>query len=91
MSVAWQQGGLLKFCGEKGIHVSAWSPLGNLGAGFWGTPGILEIPLLKDIAQVKHKTIAQVNIFLNLTSMECISIYSSSTYIYIYSDACRSH
>ncbi|XP_031100199.1 methylecgonone reductase-like isoform X1 [Ipomoea triloba] len=60
MSVAWQQGGLLKFCGEKGIHVSAWSPLGNLGAGFWGSHGILEIPLLQDIAQAKHKTIAQV-------------------------------
>lgn len=60
MSVAWQQGGLLKFCREKGIHISAWSPLGNLGAGFWGNHGILEIPLLKDIAQTKHKSIAQI-------------------------------
>lgn len=59
MSVAWQQARLLEFCREKGVHVSAWSPLGAGGAAH-GNPGLLEIPQLKDIAKAKHKTTAQI-------------------------------
>nr|GMD13459.1 methylecgonone reductase-like [Ipomoea batatas] len=59
MSVLWQQSKLLEFCREKGIQVSAWSPLGNNDAP-WGNPGLLDIPQLKDIAMAKHKTTAQV-------------------------------
>ncbi|XP_031100207.1 methylecgonone reductase-like [Ipomoea triloba] len=59
MSVAWQQSKLLEFCREKGIQVSAWSPLGANDAP-WGNPGLLEIPQLKDAAMTKHKTTAQV-------------------------------
>ncbi|XP_031100204.1 methylecgonone reductase-like [Ipomoea triloba] len=59
MSVAWQQAKLLEFCREKGVYVSAWSPLGANGA-LWGNPGLLEIPQLKDIAMAKHKSPAQV-------------------------------
>ncbi|XP_019164725.1 PREDICTED: methylecgonone reductase-like [Ipomoea nil] len=59
MSVAWQQPKLLEFCREKGVQVSAWSPLGANDAP-WGNPGLLEIPQLKDIAIAKHKTTAQI-------------------------------
>nr|GMD13461.1 methylecgonone reductase-like [Ipomoea batatas]GMD13462.1 methylecgonone reductase-like [Ipomoea batatas] len=59
MSVAWQQAKLLEFCREKGVYVSAWSPLGANGA-LWGNPGLLEISQLKDIAMAKHKSTAMV-------------------------------
>ncbi|CAJ1952179.1 unnamed protein product [Sphenostylis stenocarpa] len=59
MNVAWQQGNLRKFCQEKGIHVSAWSPLGAYGAS-WGSLAVMESPILKDIAIAKGKSVAQI-------------------------------
>jgi len=61
MNAAWQQKKLLEFCKEKGIHVSAWSPLGANGA-CWGTLAVMESPILKQIAAAKVKSVAQVNI-----------------------------
>ncbi|KAJ4974835.1 hypothetical protein NE237_008009 [Protea cynaroides] len=61
MSVAWQQRKLMQFCNEKGIHVSAWSPLAAYGTQ-WGSTLVMENPILKDIAMAKRKTIAQVSL-----------------------------
>ncbi|KAJ4974156.1 hypothetical protein NE237_007330 [Protea cynaroides] len=61
MSVAWQQRKLMQFCNEKGIHVSAWSPLAAYGTQ-WGSTLVMENPILKDIAMAKRKTIAQMGI-----------------------------
>ncbi|KAL3724880.1 hypothetical protein ACJRO7_029966 [Eucalyptus globulus] len=58
MNVAWQQEKLRGYCREKGIQVSAWSPLGANGA-FWGTLAVVESPVLKEIAIAQGKTVAQ--------------------------------
>ncbi|PHT53481.1 Non-functional NADPH-dependent codeinone reductase 2 [Capsicum baccatum] len=53
MNVAWQQQKLLEFCKEKGVHVSAYSPLGSNGAS-WNSP------IINDISTSKQKTTPQV-------------------------------
>lgn len=53
MNVAWQQQKLLEYCREKGVHVSAYSPLGANGAS-WNSP------IINDIATAKQKSIPQV-------------------------------
>ncbi|KAL6344073.1 hypothetical protein AAG906_027846 [Vitis piasezkii] len=58
MNAAWQQVKLREFCREKGIHVSAWSPLGANGA-IWGSLAVVENPLLKEISAAKGKSLAQ--------------------------------
>jgi len=60
MNAAWQQENLRKFCKEKGIHVSAWSPLGANGA-VWGSLAVVDSPILKDIALKSGKSVAQVS------------------------------
>ncbi|KAI6694278.1 hypothetical protein NL676_021988 [Syzygium grande] len=60
MNVAWQQEKLREYCRDKGIHVSAWSPLAAHGAP-WGSLAVMESPLLTEIAVAKGiKTVAQV-------------------------------
>ncbi|KAG6752819.1 hypothetical protein POTOM_042857 [Populus tomentosa] len=59
MNAAWQQKKLLEFCKEKGIHVSAWSPLGASGAS-WGSLAVMESPILKEIAAAKVKSVVQI-------------------------------
>ncbi|GAU40889.1 hypothetical protein TSUD_296940 [Trifolium subterraneum] len=59
MNAAWHQENLKKFCKEKGIHVSAFSPLGANGAA-WGSLAVMDNPILKDIAIASGKTVAQV-------------------------------
>ncbi|CBI22984.3 unnamed protein product, partial [Vitis vinifera] len=59
MNAAWQQAKLREFCREKGIHVSAWSPLGANGA-FWGSLAVVESPILKEISAAKGRSLAQV-------------------------------
>ncbi|XP_022639536.1 methylecgonone reductase-like [Vigna radiata var. radiata] len=59
MNAAWQQENLRKFCKERGIHVSAWSPLGANGA-VWGSLAVMDSPILKDIAYKSGKSVAQV-------------------------------
>ncbi|KAF8407535.1 hypothetical protein HHK36_006669 [Tetracentron sinense] len=39
LNPAWQQKKLIDFCKEKGIHLSAWSPLGANGAS-WGSNAV---------------------------------------------------
>ncbi|XP_012072392.1 non-functional NADPH-dependent codeinone reductase 2-like [Jatropha curcas] len=59
MSPLWQQKKLRDFCEKKSIHVSAYSPLGARGTP-WGTNLVMDCKLLKEIAQAKGKTVAQV-------------------------------
>ncbi|KAK7291330.1 hypothetical protein RIF29_06386 [Crotalaria pallida] len=59
MSPSWQQGKLREFCMRKGIHVSAWSPLGAYKA-VWGSNAVMENPILKEIAHSRQKSVAQI-------------------------------
>ncbi|OWM62659.1 methylecgonone reductase-like [Punica granatum] len=59
MHVAWKQEKLREYCREKGIHVSAWSPLAANGAR-WGSMAVMDSPILKDIADAWGTTVAQV-------------------------------
>uniref|UniRef100_A0A5B7AK55 Putative non-functional NADPH-dependent codeinone reductase 2-like isoform X1 n=2 Tax=Davidia involucrata TaxID=16924 RepID=A0A5B7AK55_DAVIN len=59
ISPVWQQKKLREFCEEKGIHVTAYSPLGARGT-VWGTNQVMDCDVLKEIAEAKGKTIAQV-------------------------------
>ncbi|XP_038687939.1 non-functional NADPH-dependent codeinone reductase 2-like [Tripterygium wilfordii] len=58
MNPFWQQKKLRKFCDEKGIHVTAYSPLGAGGSPF--SMGVLDSDVLKEIANANGKTVAQV-------------------------------
>ncbi|KAE8654725.1 Non-functional NADPH-dependent codeinone reductase 2 [Hibiscus syriacus] len=59
MNPMWQQKKLRDFCKEKGIFVQAYSPLGANGTA-WGSDRLIESEILKDIAQAKGKSAAQV-------------------------------
>ncbi|MED6180395.1 hypothetical protein PIB30_009744, partial [Stylosanthes scabra] len=59
MNVTWQQGKLREFCKQKGIHVSAWSPLGAYKTT-WVSNSVMESPILKEIATARHKSVSQV-------------------------------
>lgn len=59
MNPAWHQEKLRGFCKEKGIAITAWSPLGANGA-IWGSTAVVESPVLKEIARTKGKSLAQV-------------------------------
>lgn len=58
LNPVWQQQKLLQFCAEKGIRVTAYSPLGGQTAG--GANPVMESEVLKEIAKAKGKTVAQV-------------------------------
>ncbi|CAL5339113.1 unnamed protein product [Camellia sinensis] len=55
----WQQKKLREFCEKKGIHVTAYSPLGSSGTR-WGNNRVMDCETLKEIADAKGKTVAQV-------------------------------
>ncbi|KAJ9160195.1 hypothetical protein P3X46_025617 [Hevea brasiliensis] len=59
MNPLWQQKKLRDFCEKKGIHITAYSPLGAKGT-LWGKNLVLDCKVLKEIADAKGKTIAQV-------------------------------
>uniref|UniRef100_A0A1D1ZA43 Putative NAD(P)H-dependent oxidoreductase 1 n=1 Tax=Anthurium amnicola TaxID=1678845 RepID=A0A1D1ZA43_9ARAE len=59
MNPMWQQKKLREFCVAKGIHVSAFSPLGGCGTP-WGGDQVMGNNILKEIADAKGKTTAQV-------------------------------
>ncbi|XP_042500056.1 non-functional NADPH-dependent codeinone reductase 2-like isoform X2 [Macadamia integrifolia] len=59
MNPLWHQKKLREFCKEKGIHITAYSPLGAKGT-LWGTNRVMESEVLKEIAEARGKTIAQV-------------------------------
>nr|XP_011461829.1 PREDICTED: non-functional NADPH-dependent codeinone reductase 2-like isoform X1 [Fragaria vesca subsp. vesca] len=59
MNPLWQQKRLREFCERKGIIITAYSPLGARGTP-WGSNGVMECETLKQIAEAKGKTLAQV-------------------------------
>ncbi|XP_031248212.1 non-functional NADPH-dependent codeinone reductase 2-like [Pistacia vera] len=61
MNPVWQQKKLREFCEEKGIHITAYSPLGAKGV-VWGTNRDMDSQVLKEIAIAKGKTVAQVSL-----------------------------
>ncbi|XP_031273458.1 non-functional NADPH-dependent codeinone reductase 2-like [Pistacia vera] len=61
MNPVWQQKKLREFCEEKGIHITAYSPLGAKGV-VWGTNRVMDSQVLKEIAIAKGKTVAQVSL-----------------------------
>ncbi|XP_031248176.1 non-functional NADPH-dependent codeinone reductase 2-like [Pistacia vera] len=62
MNPIWQQKKLREFCEGKGIHLTAYSPLGASGSTLWGNHHVMECQVLKDIANSKGKTVAQVSL-----------------------------
>ncbi|KAJ0987302.1 hypothetical protein J5N97_005658 [Dioscorea zingiberensis] len=61
MHPVWQQKELREFCAKKGIHVTAYSPIGGQ-AGENSRNMVLECDVLKEIAKVRGKTVAQVSL-----------------------------
>lgn len=59
MNPVCQQAKLREYCNEKGIHVTAYSPLGG-AAGPNNTNLVMDSVVLKDIADARKKTVAQV-------------------------------
>ncbi|AES89308.1 methylecgonone reductase [Medicago truncatula] len=59
MNSSWHQGKLREFCKQKGIHVSAWSPLGGYKLS-WGSPAVMENLILRKIAEARKKSVAQI-------------------------------
>lgn len=59
MHPVWQQKRLRDFCSAKGIHVSAWSPLGAPGTKY-GSNLVLDHPTIKEIAAKYGKSRGQV-------------------------------
>ncbi|XP_050275663.1 non-functional NADPH-dependent codeinone reductase 2-like [Quercus robur] len=59
MNPLWQQKKLREFCENKGIRITAYSPLGAKGT-LWGTNWVMECEVLKQIAEATGKTIAQI-------------------------------
>lgn len=63
MNPSWNQGELIEFCKMKGIHVSAWSPLGAYKDP-WGSAAVMDNPILHEIAVAKNKSVAQVQLII---------------------------
>ncbi|KAH9794302.1 Deoxymugineic acid synthase 1 [Citrus sinensis] len=61
LNPVWQQKKLRDFCEKKGIHITAYSPLGAKGT-IWGTNRVMECQMLKEIANAKGKSVAQVSL-----------------------------
>ncbi|KAL5213694.1 hypothetical protein ABZP36_002846 [Zizania latifolia] len=61
MNPVWQQRTLRNYCAKKGIHVTAYSPLGGQN---WAGDGnaVLKSPVLAAIAKARGKSVAQVSL-----------------------------
>ncbi|KAL9314417.1 hypothetical protein ACSQ67_019869 [Phaseolus vulgaris] len=61
LNPTWQQKKLREYCQKEGIIVTAYSPLGSVGT-LWGSNGVMENELLKQIAEAHGKSVAQVSL-----------------------------
>ncbi|KAJ9554343.1 hypothetical protein OSB04_018388 [Centaurea solstitialis] len=61
MNPLWQQKKLNEFCKKNGILLTGYSPLGAFGS-VWGHNRVMECDVLKDIANSKGKTVAQISL-----------------------------
>ncbi|ERN08050.1 hypothetical protein AMTRI_Chr08g203210 [Amborella trichopoda] len=64
---SWQQAKLHAFCNSKGVHLSAYSPLGSPGSK-WLKSDVLKNPVLNTVAEKLNKTPAQVALRWGLQS-----------------------
>jgi len=62
-----RQNKLRELCREKGIQLCAFSPLGANGTP-WANTSVMDSPVLKQIAQDRGKTVAQVISFFAVKS-----------------------
>ncbi|CAJ2679435.1 unnamed protein product [Trifolium pratense] len=69
MNPSWHQGKLREFCKQKGIHVSAWSPLGGYNLS-WGSCAVMENSILREIAEARKKSVAQVQLINSLNFLK---------------------
>ncbi|GJM88766.1 hypothetical protein PR202_ga05327 [Eleusine coracana subsp. coracana] len=58
----WQQDKLRKLCQLKGVHLSAFSPLGSPGSPGLNGPSVLSNPVIVSVAEKLQKTPAQVRL-----------------------------
>ncbi|KAK7304785.1 hypothetical protein VNO77_42673 [Canavalia gladiata] len=58
----WQQKKLREYCQEKGIIITAYSPLGAPGSLRWGSNNVINNEVLKEIADAHGKTVPQVSL-----------------------------
>jgi len=58
LNPSWQQKKLIEFCRDKGIHVTAYSPLG----GQTGPSSVLQSGVLEEIAKARGKSVAQISL-----------------------------
>ncbi|KAK1693039.1 hypothetical protein QYE76_009736 [Lolium multiflorum] len=56
----WQQDNLRKLCQSRGVHLSAFSPLGSLGSPVVNGANLLSDPIVISVAKKLEKTPAQV-------------------------------
>ncbi|XP_020208566.1 NAD(P)H-dependent 6'-deoxychalcone synthase [Cajanus cajan] len=61
INLTWQQKKLRAYCQEKGIIITAYSPLGAPGST-WGSNNVVDNELLKEIAEAHGKSFAQVSL-----------------------------
>ncbi|KAF0890280.1 hypothetical protein E2562_002693 [Oryza meyeriana var. granulata] len=61
LNPVWQQKKLMEFCKEKGIHVTAYHPLGGQRRTSTVNP-VLHSDVLKEIAEAKGKSVAQISL-----------------------------
>ncbi|KAF8689315.1 hypothetical protein HU200_042112 [Digitaria exilis] len=58
---------LREFCRARGIQLCGYSPLGANGATAWANSSVMESPVLKQIAQDRCKSVAQLSPWLPMT------------------------
>ncbi|CAL4893897.1 unnamed protein product [Urochloa decumbens] len=58
----WQQDKLHKLCQSKGVHLSAFSPLGSPGSQVVNGPSVINNPIVVSVAEKLQKTPAQVTL-----------------------------
>ncbi|XP_044488135.1 non-functional NADPH-dependent codeinone reductase 2-like isoform X3 [Mangifera indica] len=80
LNPVWRQKKLRKFCEEKGIHITAYSPLGAKGA-VWGTNRVMDSEVLQEIAKARGKSVAQR--ILTASSL-LVFVNSLKLFTYIY-------
>uniref|UniRef100_J3LYA9 NADP-dependent oxidoreductase domain-containing protein n=2 Tax=Oryza brachyantha TaxID=4533 RepID=J3LYA9_ORYBR len=61
LNPVWQQKKLMEFCKEKGIHVTAYQPLGGQHRTSTINP-VMHSDVLKEIAEAKEKSVAQISL-----------------------------
>ncbi|TVU31414.1 hypothetical protein EJB05_23098, partial [Eragrostis curvula] len=70
-----RQNKLREFCKERGVQLCAYSPLGGKDTP-WGNGSVMDSPVLKQIAQDRGKTVAQVCIRWIDEQGDCVIVKS---------------